>query len=482
MAATDTTPNTQASDGKNRARKSRGDMSKYAVTTPQFNEYCKDMGRQFDNLVRYVEMFYDVPKGASILVDDTPMTRNDLKTMKNAFKAQFHELPRFHAEARRSRRDPYVRDDAGEIIYDMDDEGNKQPRYKSYNNNGFRNPMFVSRNMRDFFRDANIGTVDPNNPKSSKLNETLTLLTDPNEDFAGYGVTSSALLTPLFSIYAYLNNLTKLARVNQNLPEDQWNRQWLGVDDRMEKYFGELLTVLENQPQGFNKKRKPLPKFDRHNFRYADFQKIVAINRRNKEGKLTKYKNIDTPAGPAVSEDEDGILNDETVRNALDKEQEKVSENLETYRARNEPFNKALRARQRKSKKDGEGKPKAPRQSKQVPKIVKPEKKSKKAKKGEKTKKVKKEKDSKESKDASPKGDSKGDSKGEAKTEVKSEVKPEAKAEIKKETPKEVAKESKPAPAPKEAVKETPKETPKEAPKEPAKEAPRKVAPKKTGK
>jgi hypothetical protein len=335
------------SESRRPASRKTIDMSKYDVSPAQFEELVERVVSHFDAYDSVSGKFSSsVPKGAKLNTEEGEVvTRANVRKMKNAIKAEIRDFKRYFQVAKKSRkRDPYERDSNGQIVYE-EVEGRQVPRMKPYRNNGFRNPMFVSKAIRDFFRDANIGYVHPDDPKSGRLNTKLGLLLDGEGQFNGYGVTSSALLTPLFCIYAHVNNLTKLARANQGKNEKVWNRQWLGVDERMEKMLGKELEILEKVTASSGKK------FDRHNFRYADFQKIVAINRRNDKGTLPKYGDIPTPAGPALTQEEVNLLTDSDLRAALNEEWTMVHDNLDAYRVKSQPLNKALRAEQRRKSK-----------------------------------------------------------------------------------------------------------------------------------
>lgn len=228
---------------------------------------------------------------------------------------------------------------------------------------GFRIPIRVSENLCNFFRDANLGPVDPNDPKSGHLKAQIPLLIDGS-------ITSAALLTPLFSIYAIVNNLTSLASSNRSDPRnpksallaaDQMNHQMLGADALMHKWFRETFDLLKSRGSHMTDNGSEIPAFDPQNFKYASFQSLVSLNRRTRDGKIKRKVGSDlveevNPAGPALSPDEVTILDpnnqakDATdLRQELEREQKRVSETLTIYREKNKPAQKELRKGKRKT-------------------------------------------------------------------------------------------------------------------------------------
>lgn len=151
-------------------------------------------------------------------------------------------------------------------------------------NNGFRIPMQVTPAVVQFFTGA------------ADLAPLVNQLSFPRSN-----ITTSALLTPLFAIYAKRHNLTSLARDNQGKTPDKMNRQFLGADAAMTQAFGPSFATIQQQDMakiaaagGQNGGLKPgkLPNkqgqykstdyyraFDPQNFTYAKIQSIVAANR-----------------------------------------------------------------------------------------------------------------------------------------------------------------------------------------------------------
>lgn len=284
---------------------------------------------------------------------------------------------------------------------------------------GFRIPIYVSDALRDFFVDAHkqdkLGrydeatakpiieqlkintkeskeratelakTYNPNSPTAVPIGSYLHLLIDhaTQEGLAGQlrglfpvkgtpgsadydpgyhqkaipAVTSAALLTPLFSIYALVNHLTDLAVVNRGKAEQDKNHQFLGADPLMLRHFGPTFQILTSQGAHVTVKegQKALaegreavkvPAFDPHNFRYAAFQSIVKYNRRTDNGMLKDGKTTN-PAGGPLNEAEIVLIKDKTanagVIDALNKEQEYVSSALKVYKLMGAGDRKELR-------------------------------------------------------------------------------------------------------------------------------------------
>lgn len=144
---------------------------------------------------------------------------------------------------------------------------------------GFKNPIVVSDNMKNFFASANLGPSDPRNPASAPLAQQLAVGTN--------GVTTRAIMTPLFNIYAHVNNMQ----------QDPENKQFLTSTPEMDQYFQQTYANLAAKPQTYQKNRetgqpdltKPIPKFDPKHFRYASIQSIVAENAIKKDQLPAEY-------------------------------------------------------------------------------------------------------------------------------------------------------------------------------------------------
>ena len=172
---------------------------------------------------------------------------------------------------------------------------------------GFKNPIVVSDNMKNFFASANLGPSDPRNPASAPLSQQLAV--------GQNGVTTRAIMTPLFNIYAHVNNMQK----------DPENKQFLTATPEMNQYFQQTYANLAAKPQKYQKNKetgqpdlsKPIPKFDPNHFRYASIQSIVAENTIKKDQLPAEYT---------------AVLADPATAARLAQEQALVSGVLEYYR------------------------------------------------------------------------------------------------------------------------------------------------------
>lgn len=249
---------------------------------------------------------------------------------------------------------------------------------------GFRVPQYVSPVLRTFF----LGQQGPNGIAPANLGPAYVVNKPPMENYPDekawkrswvvnpvpignlvdqltllkQGITNSALLTPLFSIYATVNNLADYAQ-----PKDPGS---LGVDERITRFFGQSLTpqersyleqvlaLPEGAPippaptsldsskalhlmslQGSHKTAKHglQPAFEPKHFGYPDFQILAKFNKRTKNGLLTMKINdvphmIRNPAGPALSEQEMAHLNTPGIAENLAREQDLVSSTLWTLK------------------------------------------------------------------------------------------------------------------------------------------------------
>lgn len=277
---------------------------------------------------------------------------------------------------------------------------------------GFRIPIYVSNALRDFFADAHrqnkLGSYDeaaatpileqlklntkeskeraaelakaynPSGPSGVPIGTYLRLLVDHSTHASLAqqlhqreipAITSAALLTPLFSIYALVNQLTNLATVNRGKAEQDKNHQFLGADPLMLRHFGPTFQILASQgPHVTDKESKKataegrapvqVPAFDANNFRYAAFQSIVKYNRRTDNGLLKD--GTPNPAGGPLTEMEVTLLKSKEANvpivQALDGEQSYVSNALKVYKLMGAGERKELR----KLKKAGQKKAAAP--------------------------------------------------------------------------------------------------------------------------
>jgi len=125
---------------------------------------------------------------------------------------------------------------------------------------GFKTPIRVTDNMREFIRNGDFGLSDPNDPNSPPLNQML-MVTENN-------ITTRSMLTPLFNIYAHVNDMQ----------QDPNNKQYLTSTPTMDQYFRETYLKLARRPEKFRRDGTPIPGFDPKRFRYASLQYIISEN------------------------------------------------------------------------------------------------------------------------------------------------------------------------------------------------------------
>lgn len=165
---------------------------------------------------------------------------------------------------------------------------------------GFKNPVVIKDNLRGFLSAANLGPSDPQNPASPPLSDVLMLRDN--------SVTTRAILTPLFNIYARINNMQ----------QDPNNKQYLTSTPEMDQYFQDTYARLMARPQKKSEKTGKLqPKFDPKHFRFASLQSIVADQ---------------TEPNDSLGPEMVAFLNNPQVKERLESEQEMVSNALAYYR------------------------------------------------------------------------------------------------------------------------------------------------------
>ena len=185
--------------------------------------------------------------------------------------------------------------------------------------------------MRAFFAQANLGPSNPFVPNSQPLNQILAVGRE--------GVTTRAIMTPLFNIYAHVNDMQK----------DPNNKQFLTSTPQMDQYFQETYTRLAGRPQKYQKDKetgqpditKPIPKFDPKRFRYASIQSIVADNTIPKDNTKPQSAHL-----PTLTPAQEAVLSAPETKARLEEEQTLVSGVLDVYRYRKSgsplPFNEWL--------------------------------------------------------------------------------------------------------------------------------------------
>jgi len=306
-----------------------------AMSAKEFKEELNKLVEKLDSILDLNSKITNLPKGKTYeLPDGRKIGRREFNQARSQFVSELRNLSKLYTQAKRPKKRA----------------GARRP------GTGFRIPILVSENLRNFFNEAHLGPMDPRDPKSPPLKNDIVLLTQ-------HGVTSAALLTPLFSIYAIVNKLTERSSSNHTNPRDprspclpleEMNHQMLGADELMIKHFGSTFDLLKSRGAHTTDHGTEIPAFDPQNFKYASFQSIVSLNRRTKDGKIRRKVNGETieelnPAGPPLDPKEIEYLDNEDVKKELEREQKRVSDTLATYREMNKPMQKDLRKTKRKT-------------------------------------------------------------------------------------------------------------------------------------
>ncbi len=125
---------------------------------------------------------------------------------------------------------------------------------------GFKNPVTMSHNMLQFFRNANLGKIDPKDPNSANLRDSLYSLRS--------GITTQSILTSLWFIYVIVNNMEKYPG----------ERMYLQATPEMYQYFQHTFNQLAARPPRFDRNNRAIPPFNPQKFRYASLHSIIANN------------------------------------------------------------------------------------------------------------------------------------------------------------------------------------------------------------
>lgn len=255
----------------------------FVITNKQFKNLLNKAIKHNSQIMTLVEAMSKLKSGYPGLVyGDKVLTRVDLNNLKTMSKNEFRELKYYFTHSTKKKT--------------------KRRVNNSNTKKGFSIPILVTKEMSDFFRQANLGFVVPGDQSSGKLNDILTLTTN--------SITTRAILTPLFNIYILLNNLQ----------QDEDNKQLLTSDELMDNYFRSTYQkIIDSEPTGqrFDKKGKLIPPFDPKGFRFASLQSIV------------KYNAVDkTQLDPQTTT----VLQNPNTIQKLSNEQKVVSCNLYYYR------------------------------------------------------------------------------------------------------------------------------------------------------
>lgn len=225
----------------------------------EFGAKLDQLAKHFNNLMSLAKHVYELGKSEKLpTTGGLQIGRKELRSLNTQFVSELKSLKKnYTAHGKRQKR---VRDPSTTA--------------------GFKNPIVVTQNMREFLANANLGPSDPRNPMSAPLNKVLTAGTQ--------GLTTRAILTPLFNIYAVVNGIQR----------DPNQRQFLTSTPEMDRYFAQTfanLVAADKAEPRFSKKpnkqgvRTRLPDFDPKHFTFARIQSIVADNTVSKDVLPAEY-------------------------------------------------------------------------------------------------------------------------------------------------------------------------------------------------
>ena len=254
------------------------------------NLTTKDFGKKLDQLAKYHNQIlklaakvYSLGKTQRLQYPNGQQVgRKELRTLSSQYGKELKALRKHYtAHGRRRKR---TRKEGGSA--------------------GFKNSILVTDNMRDFFKVANLGPEDPTVPGSPPLNQQLAV--------AQHGVTTRAMLTSLFTIYAYINNMQ----------QDPEHKAFLTATPQMNQYFSDTFAILAAEPQKMTtatakSPSKPIPRFDPNKFYWNRLQSIVKYNAVKKE---------------ALTPEQQAILQDPATYTRLAEEQKIASRNLRYWK------------------------------------------------------------------------------------------------------------------------------------------------------
>ena len=170
----------------------------------------------------------------------------------------------------------------------------------------FTTPVLMSPNMLNFFRNADLGKVDPRDPNSANLKDSLYALRT--------GIASVGMLITLWHIYTKFNNMKE--------------GTYLRATPEMYQYFQDTFRELSQEPQRYNRAGKPLPRFSPEKFKYPRLQSIINLNIHKDPRFDPSYEYGFNPQEILNNIDINQVLNDrQIVSNALTIHQEMAREN-----------------------------------------------------------------------------------------------------------------------------------------------------------
>ena len=306
------------------------DATQYDVTTQKFRQHLEGLISQFNDIIKLTTDVAQIGKGEKRVLSSEELQvfglrealvgRRELRSIQSQFARELKSLSKFFTAAKKPRR--------------------ARSERKPFT--GFGIPIFISKELQNFFRAVNLGPAlmatatdvkgrpTESAPAEQQLSFYLQLLLEQ-------GITARGMLTPLFNIYVRVNNMAYR----------DGNRTYLRATKEMYQFFGENfkeLTQRDKATQRVEKVRRkvggqtiteslPLPPFDPARFRYSDIMRILSFH---------------WLAAKLLTEPQKTALADEQTRSRLLEEQQLVSMTNACYRAAEAPARKEERAARRK--------------------------------------------------------------------------------------------------------------------------------------
>lgn len=275
------------------------------ITNQEFGARLAELVTHHNNILKLASKVYGLKKTERLLyAGGETVGRKELRTLSSQFGKELRSLKKNYTAL-----------------------GRRKKRTRTGGSAGFKNPILVMEPMRAFFSVANLGPSDPRNAASAPLAGQLAVGIN--------GVTTRAIMTPLFNIYAHVNHMQ----------QDPANKQFLTSTAQMDQYFQATYARLAALPQTYAKKdkdgvQKPIPRFDPKRFRYASIQSIVADNTIPKEVKPDKPR--DAHKRPLTAQELEVLASPE-IKARLAQEQALVSGILTIYRDQKKAAAKAAK-------------------------------------------------------------------------------------------------------------------------------------------
>lgn len=133
-------------------------------------EYYKTTHRA---IVRFMSLMRDVPSNQYLVINNHRIRRSDVSKYSNAYVAQLNDLKKIFA---------------------------KRKRKGKRSNTQLNQLFYISDQLAELYEGADLGPVDPENPRSRKLSSETKLITK-------YHMSTSSILTSLISHYISANKL-----------------------------------------------------------------------------------------------------------------------------------------------------------------------------------------------------------------------------------------------------------------------------------